>query len=240
MARGGPQGSRAPVRRCAVTAGAAVEEAFAKVLGRQPSEVERGRLYRIRDALGLRDNDAFWYIVLVLEHYDSLYRDYPGQIRDQVRNTIEQARRAFAAAAEVEAAKAQTALAQQVAEASVAIARKLAERPVGVHRVTAMFATAVAFGAFCMTAGFKVAGGDRPLGWSYGGNASVAALVIGAPAGWMVFALGLPVAFHGAKVGWTMARDVADGRLGRGLGWGLIGLCALGTAACAVALARML
>ena len=217
-----------------------VEEAFAKVLGRQPSEDERGRLYRIRDALGLRDNDAFWYIVLVLEHYDSLYRDYPSQIRDEARRTIEEARRTFAAAAEVEAAKAQTALAQQVAETSVAIARKLAERPVGVHRITGMFAAAVAFGALCMTAGFKVAGGDRPLAWSHNGNASIATLVLGAPAGWMVFALALPVAFHGARVGWAMARDVAAGGLGRGLGWGLVGVCALGTGACAVALARML
>ena len=223
-----------------MTAGAAVEEAFAKVLGRQPSEVERGRLYRIRDALGLRDNDAFWYIVLVLEHYDSLYRDYPSQIRDEVRNTIEQARRAFAAAAEVEAAKAQTALAQQVAETSVAIAKTLSERPVGVHRITAMFAAAVAFGAFCMTAGFKLAGGDTPLGWAHGGNASIAARVLSAPAGWMVFALGLPLAAHGAKVGWNMAHEVAAEPVGRGLGWGLVGLCALATAACAATLVRML
>ena len=217
-----------------------VEEAFAKVLGRQPSEDERGRLYRIRDALGLRDNDAFWYIVLVLEHYDSLYRDYPSQIRDEARRTIEEARRAFAVAAEVEAAKAQTALAQQVAETSVAIARKLAERPVGIHRITAMFAGAVGFGAFCMTAGFKVAGGERPLGWSHGDNASIATLVLCAPAGWMVFALALPVAFHGAKVGWNIAHEVAAEPVGRGLGWGLVGLCLLVTAACAVALARML
>ena len=240
MARGGTQGSRAAVRRCAVTAHPVVEEAFAKVLGRQPSEDERGRLYRIRDTLGLRDNDAFWYIVLVLEHYDSLYRDYPGQIRDEARKTIEEARRAFAAAAEVEAAKAQTALAQQVAETSVVIARKLAERPVGVQGVTAMFAAAVAFGALCMTAGAKVAGGDWPLGWSRSGGASIAALVLGAPAGWMVFALGLPVTFHGAKVGWNIAHEVAAKPVGRGLGWGLVGLCAVGTAACAVALVRLL
>jgi hypothetical protein len=32
-------------------------------VGRQVSEAERARLYRLRDALGLRDNDAFWSIV---------------------------------------------------------------------------------------------------------------------------------------------------------------------------------
>jgi hypothetical protein len=226
-----------------MTAGPAVEEAFAKVVGRQPSEAERGRLYRIRDALGLRDNDAFWYIVMVLEHYDALYRDYPSLIREEARRTIEEARRAFAAAAEVEAAKAQTALAQQVAETSVAIARKLAERPVGAHRVTAMFAAAVAFGALCMTAGFKVGGGAGPLWWSTnarGGGASVAALVLGAPAGWMVFAFVLPVAFYGVRTGWIMAHEGTAKRVGRGLGWGLVGVCVVATAACAVALVRML
>ena len=45
----------------------ATEEAFAKLLGRQPSEKERERLYRVRDALGIQENDAFWYIVMTLE-----------------------------------------------------------------------------------------------------------------------------------------------------------------------------
>jgi len=31
------------------------------------SDEERQRLYRLRDALGLRDNDAFWSIVIALE-----------------------------------------------------------------------------------------------------------------------------------------------------------------------------
>ena len=37
-----------------------VDEAFAKVVGRQASEEERARLYRLRATLGLADNDAFW------------------------------------------------------------------------------------------------------------------------------------------------------------------------------------
>jgi hypothetical protein len=51
-----------------------VEDAFAKLVGRQASETERERLYRVRDALGLRDNDAFWSIVMALEHYDWFFR----------------------------------------------------------------------------------------------------------------------------------------------------------------------
>jgi len=60
MARRGPQGPR---RSLAVS----VEDTFAKVVGRHGSDEERQRLYRLRDALGLRDNDAFWSIVIALE-----------------------------------------------------------------------------------------------------------------------------------------------------------------------------
>ncbi len=55
-----------------------VEDTFAKLVGRQASEAERTRLYRVRDALGLRDNDAFWSIVMALEHYDCVLSAVPG------------------------------------------------------------------------------------------------------------------------------------------------------------------
>ena len=61
MARGCPQG---PCRGLVVS----VEETFAKVVGRHASDEERQRLYRLRDALGLSDNDAFWSIVMALEY----------------------------------------------------------------------------------------------------------------------------------------------------------------------------
>jgi hypothetical protein len=60
-----------------------LDEAFAKVVGRQASEQERERLYRLREALGLRDNDAFWSIVLALEYYDAFFRQYPAQLAEE-------------------------------------------------------------------------------------------------------------------------------------------------------------
>lgn len=220
----------------------ALEEAFAKVIGRQASELERQRLYRIRDALGLAENDAFWFIVMILEHYDSLYRDYPRQIGEESRRTLEEARRAFAAAAEAESAKAQKMLAQRVAETSVEIARKLAERPVGLHRVTSILAVVVLFGAICMTAGFELAASTRPVWYAGGaeGGGRLFAVVLGAPAGWMAFAFLLPAAAYGGKTGWSMAHDVDAASAQKLLGWSLVGLCAVGAASCAVVLWRML
>jgi hypothetical protein len=162
-----------------------IDDAFGKVIGRQPSEMERARLYRVREALGLSDNDAFWYIVMILEHYDSLYRDYPRQIGEHAAATLEGARRAFAAAAEAESAKAQRMLSEKVAETSVVIARRLAERPVGLHRVTMLLAAAVSFGAMCMAVGVDLAGG-RAAWWAATSTDGRARLVLGAPAGWMI------------------------------------------------------
>jgi len=103
-----------------------LEETFAKV-GRHASDDERQRLYRLRDALGLRDNDAFWSIVMALEHYDSFFRRYPAELAEHTERCIEDARVAFAAAAGREAAQVQRTLSEKVAETSVAMARRLAE-----------------------------------------------------------------------------------------------------------------
>jgi hypothetical protein len=90
-----------------------IEEAFTKVLGRAPSEQERDRLYRLRDALGLRENDAFWSIVLALEHYDSFFRRYPAQLAEETTRCLEKARATFAAAAESQAAQVQRVLSER-------------------------------------------------------------------------------------------------------------------------------
>ena len=98
-------------------------ETFAKIVGRHASDEERQRLYRLRDALGLRDNDAFWSIVMALEYYDSFFRRYPAELAEYTERCIEDARGAFAAAAERETAHVQRTLSEKVAETSVAIAR---------------------------------------------------------------------------------------------------------------------
>jgi hypothetical protein len=218
-----------------------IDDAFAKVIGRQPSQAERERLYRVREALGLSDNDAFWYIVMILEHYDSLYRDYPRLIGRQAEEVLESARRAFAVAAEAESAKAQRMLSERVAETSVAIARKLTEKPVGLHRVTAMIAVAAVFGGMCLTAGVEL-GGGKPAWWAASAGAgrarSVLGVVLGAPVGWIAFALLVPTAAYWAKEGWRMAKDVEADALHKAIGWSLMVVCAAGGAASAWLLAR--
>jgi hypothetical protein len=220
-----------------------VEEAFAKVVGRQASEEERARLYRLRDALGLRDNDAFWSIVMALEHYDSFFRRYPAELAEYTERCIEDARAAFAAAAAREAAEVQRTLSEKVAETSVAIARRLAERPVGLHRVTMLLAAVVAFGALCVSAGYSLAAPVKPF-WVTNTETLTplerqAAVVLAAPAGWMVFALLLPAAVYAARAGWVTASETTEPRE-KIIGRGIVAACAFASAACAVMLAKLI
>ncbi|MGH7437580.1 MAG: hypothetical protein ACRENE_18030 [Polyangiaceae bacterium] len=217
-----------------------IDDAFAKLVGRQASPDERERLYRVRDALGLHDNDAFWSIVMAFEYYDGLYRVYPAQLGAETRRCIDEARAAFATAAQSEAAHVQRMLSEQVAETSVQIARKLADKPVAVHWVATALAAVVAFGTMCVAAGYSFATAAKPP-WvraeqPQGGATRIATAIAALPAGWMVFALLVPLAATGARTGWTTAADPTAERGVRILGGGLVAGCVLGCIACVVML----
>jgi hypothetical protein len=217
-----------------------VDDTFRKLHGKSPSDDQRQWMLQVQGALGLGDNDAFWFVVMMLEHYDGLYRGYPRTIAEETTRAIEGARQAFGEAAKAEAALAQRRLAEEVAKTSVTIAEKLAERPFRIHRVTAAVGLLVLFGGLCVTAGFELAGTDHPF-WvkagSHGAGRAIAA-VLGAPAGWMAFALMLPAAVHGLRSGWGAAADAVRLR-DRAAGWGLMAISVMATAACALMLAKM-
>ena len=66
-----------------------LDDSFAKLLGRQPSDKERIALYRVRDALGLRNNDALWLVLMALEHYLNLYDIIPSRIEATATRTLD-------------------------------------------------------------------------------------------------------------------------------------------------------
>ncbi len=223
-----------------------IEELFAKVVGRQASESEREHLYRLREALGLRDNDAFWYIVMTLEHYDSLYREYPERIAAQAIKAIEGTRKAFAQAAAMESAKAQHLLARQVARTSMQIAKKMTHRdtPVGLRHWMVVVAGVVLFGALCMDAGYALGTPKAPFAWGRAGQSRgrmlALAAVLDAPAGWMAFAFLLPLAVSTGRGAWTLALDGSAARTDRVSGAALGCLCVGGAMACLVVLCRVM
>jgi hypothetical protein len=65
------------------------EEAFAQLLGRQPTDAEKARLTRVRTTLQLRDNDALWQVLLTLEAYDCSFRTYPALLEAQLQRAVQ-------------------------------------------------------------------------------------------------------------------------------------------------------
>jgi hypothetical protein len=105
-----------------------LEESFALLLGRQATEKERQNLYRVRDALKLKGNDALWLLLMVLEYYRTFYERIPALITEAARAATRdvQAMAAAQITAAVEAAKA--AVSRAAAEASAAAAKRESQR----------------------------------------------------------------------------------------------------------------
>jgi hypothetical protein len=186
-----------------MTPGPTPEEAFEKLLGRRADDQQKARLYEVRDALGLANNDALWLVLVALEHYDELYRHQPARIAEEAQKVLGEVRAAFAAAAEAEAARSQRSLAEAVAAASVDIATRRTDAT-RAQAYAAAAAGLVLHGAICFTAGTSLSGrGAVP--WAKGG--SVLRALLGAPAGWMIFLLLVPVAVHWARRGLRLARE---------------------------------
>lgn len=103
-----------------------LDDSFALLLGRQPSDKERQRLYRARDALKLKSNDAVWLLLMALEHYDTLYSRYPALIAEVARDVTKDVRETALAQARAAVAETTKALANAVAGAATASAKKAA------------------------------------------------------------------------------------------------------------------
>ena len=99
-----------------------LDDSFAKLLGRQPSDAERQKLYTVRDALGLKNNDALWLVLMALQHYQDQYERFPNAIALAAKETLANFKAtadtlimASVAAAKADLAKAVVQTAQDVA-----------------------------------------------------------------------------------------------------------------------------
>jgi hypothetical protein len=104
----------------------AVEDAFERLRGRQPSDQERQGLMRARDALGLKDNDALWLLLMVLGHYETLYGRFPALIAKAAADVTEGAKAAAEAELKAAAARTRAELAKSVAQTALEIADRVA------------------------------------------------------------------------------------------------------------------
>ncbi|MBA4340880.1 MAG: hypothetical protein C0423_01875 [Methylibium sp.] len=74
-------------------------DAFARLLGRQPSDAERERLHRLREVLGLDGNDALWLVLVALQYHLTLFDAIPARIERTAASACAKASAAAARAA---------------------------------------------------------------------------------------------------------------------------------------------
>jgi len=120
-----------------------------KLLDRELSGEEAGRLGRIQHTLGISENDALWDVVVALEYQRAYYEELPQKIADASTEILQ----GISEAAEAEARRAQSLLAESVAEQ----ARKMSLRlnmetllPLGVLTLVCL----LAYGSLLMWAGY--------------------------------------------------------------------------------------
>lgn len=64
------------------------DTAFARLLGRQPTEQERARLHHIRETLDLGANDALWVVLIALQYHLTLYERFPPMIKNAAHQLL--------------------------------------------------------------------------------------------------------------------------------------------------------
>lgn len=197
------------------------EQAFGKLLGRQPSEREMQSLYRVKDALGLKENDALWLVLVALESYDTLYRKYPEMVSAQVSKTAEEQRRLIAAIADAETKRALGTLADAVGKTSETVALRLVQAKWLQWCALASIGL-VAFGSLCTFVGYVLGSGKMPWWALPSSERSFPELILSTiartPAGWMagIMAVGLSGAacwLARAQIGQSKRYDLIAGSL---------------------------
>lgn len=78
----------------------ALARLFLDVAGEVPGDANLLRMRRISDALNLRDNDALWSMIAVLEYYARLYEAMPDRIRKAGDGSFDAVRREAEGAAD--------------------------------------------------------------------------------------------------------------------------------------------
>lgn len=107
-----------------------LDDSFAKLIGRQPSDAERQQLYNVRDALGLQNNDALWLILMALQYYQHQYEQFPTVIARASKDILADFKAAADATVKASAESAKAELAQAVATTAQEVAHHIAEKEV--------------------------------------------------------------------------------------------------------------
>lgn len=147
-----------------------LDDSFAKLLGRQPSDAERQDLYRVRDALGLKNNDALWLVLMALQHYQGQYEKFPQEIAQAANNVLSNIKATADAAVKASSEAAKEDLAKAVAETAQRVAESTAHKQQAQWIVTAVAVITLTFAGSWWYAFRMGSDAGYNLGYSTGYN----------------------------------------------------------------------
>lgn len=166
-----------------------LNDSFAKLLGRQPSDEEIQTLYRVKDALNLKNNDALWLVLIALQYYQWEYEKIPKEITRSAKYVLSDIKATADAAVKASAEAAKADLAKAVATAAQKAARQSATTRMmqtAIIAVTAAFTALAATGWLGYTAGEK---SGMATGYSKAQDEKAAASWANTPEGQLAYAL---------------------------------------------------
>ncbi|MYM21473.1 protein mobE [Duganella sp. FT135W] len=125
-----------------------LDDSFAKLLGRQPTDAERQQIYQIRDALGLKNNDALWLVLMVLQYHQTMYARFPDLIKQAAINTLREFQKTADATLVSTKESAKLELARAVSATARDVARLTAAKHAAIWISACALSCCITFGAF--------------------------------------------------------------------------------------------
>lgn len=145
------------------------------------TEEEQLRIRELAAKLNIRDNDALWLIIYVLNYFGRFYRDLPERLKAASTECFDEVQKTAADVSEAELRKAQIKFSETLTKSTQEIIEQHKKRALGYELFLPLAWSCM--GVFCLclisfVAGSAVAG----KGW---GHSPLTAL-LNAPAGWIV------------------------------------------------------
>ena len=152
------------------------------------TEDERLRIRELAAKLNIRDNDALWIIIYILNYFGRFYRDLPEKLRATSSECFETVQKAAAEISESETRKAQVLFAETLTKSTQEILERHKKRA-WVYELFLPLAWSC-MGVFCLCL-VSFAGGAAVSGKGWGHSPLTA--LFNAPAGWIVPLALIPV-----------------------------------------------
>lgn len=125
-----------------------LHESFAKLLGRQATPAELMQLHRVKDALGLKDNDAIWLVLMALQDYQSRYEKFPVLIANAASETMSKFKATLDASMQAAGASTKADLLKVIANAAVTVANKTANKQMWIWALACITASIICMAGF--------------------------------------------------------------------------------------------